>query len=145
MTGTSVRATGRRGVVAAVPSAVLPAALGWVLVLAAVFLCCSQAAPASRGEAQAAAAVRVFTPAPTAAAVVVADAPGDRGPGSSCHGATDHSSSAVLPGPTAPVALPCVTSAGAPAGPLTGAAAIRGPSDESADSVDRHRLQIQRI
>lgn len=124
----------------------LPAVLGWALLLIAVFLCCSPhtGAPAGAGTPPAAAA-RAFTPVSGAvASVVVADAPGERGIGSSCHGATDHSTAVVLPVHPAPVALPC-SSAAPRTAPLTGAAAIRGPSDDSVGAVDRLRLQIQRI
>ncbi|MFD4694411.1 hypothetical protein [Streptomyces sp. NPDC058463] len=121
-------------------------ALGWVLVLVAVFFCCSPSVTAApRADVPAASAVRAFTPVPAVSlSVVTADAPGERGLGSSCHGVTDHSTAVVLPGPGAPAALPC-TSALPTAGPLTGAAAIRGPSNDGAGAVDHLRLQVQRI
>ncbi|WP_175420734.1 hypothetical protein [Streptomyces griseus] len=123
----------------------LPASLGWVLTLMAVVLCCSPAAAyAHHGDAAPVSHARALTPVPTAASVVTADAPGERGIGSSCHGATNHSTPVVLPGPAAPVALPC-PSAVAPPGPLAGAGGIRGPSDDGAGSVNRLRLQVQRI
>ncbi|MEV3932465.1 MULTISPECIES: hypothetical protein [unclassified Streptomyces] len=124
----------------------LPAVLGWALLLIAVFLCCSPHTGAAAGaETPSAAAVRGFTPVSGAAvSVVVVDAPDERGIGSSCHGATDHSTAVVLPGHPTPVALPC-PSAVTRTAPLTGAAAIRGPSDDSVGAVDRMRLQIQRI
>ncbi|MFJ8888719.1 hypothetical protein ACIRJR_35720 [Streptomyces sp. NPDC102402] len=140
MTGASGPTDRRRG------GKGLPSALGWALLLVAVFLCCSPhtGAPAA-AEVPAVNAVRAFTPVPEAvASVVVADAPGERGIGSSCHGATDHSTAVVLPGHPAPVALPC-PSAVPRAAPLTGAAAIRGPSNDSAGAVDQLRLQVQRI
>ncbi|MFF3831280.1 hypothetical protein ACFYXX_10995 [Streptomyces sp. NPDC002458] len=138
MTGTSVRTNGRRS------GNGLPVAAVWALMLVAVFFCCSPA-PAPHGQAPSAAAARAFTPTPAAAAsVVVADAPDERGVGSSCHGTVDHSTAVVLPGHPAPVALPCPSTALRTA-PLTGGAAIRGPSDDSAGAVDHLRLQIQRI
>jgi hypothetical protein len=79
-----------------------------------------------------------------AASVVVADAPDRRGVGSSCHGTTDRSTAVVLPGHPSPVALPC-PSVTPGAAPLTGAAAIRGPSNDSVGAVDQLRLQVQRI
>ncbi|MFD4031958.1 hypothetical protein ACFWVP_15880 [Streptomyces sp. NPDC058637] len=120
--------------------------LGWLLALVAVFFCCAPSATAApRTEAPAASAVRAFTPVPSAAVSVVrAEAPDERGPGSSCHGATSHSTPVVLPGPTAPVALPR-TSVVVPADPPTGAAVIRGPSHDGAGCVDRLRLQVQRV
>ncbi|MFJ8863189.1 hypothetical protein ACIRD8_32775 [Streptomyces sp. NPDC102451] len=123
----------------------LPVAAVWALMLMAVFLCCSPAATAApHAEASAATAARAFTPVPAAASVVVADAPDERGIGSSCHGTVDHSTAVVLPGHPSPVALPCPSTALRTA-PLTGAAAIRGPSDDSVGAVDRLRLQVQRI
>lgn len=140
MTRRTERTDRRRG--GATPSV----ALGWVLVLMAVFFCCSPSVTAaSRADASAASAVRTFTPVPAASlSVVTADAPGERGPGSSCHGATNHSTAVVLPGPGAPAALPCTASVHR-SGPLTGAAAIRGPSNDGVDAVDHLRLQVQRI
>ncbi|AEN13617.1 MULTISPECIES: hypothetical protein [unclassified Streptomyces] len=142
MTRPSERADGQRGGV----TAPLPAVLGWILALIAVFFCCSPAAAsASHHRSAAAPAVHTHVPAP-AVALVVADAPGERGSGSSCHGAADHSAPVVLPGPTAPLALPCArASAAVPTPPLTGSAAIRGPSDDGAGSVDHLRLQVQRV
>ncbi|MEU5719424.1 hypothetical protein AB0G71_27390 [Streptomyces sp. NPDC020403] len=140
MTRTSGR-TGRRRCGSA-----LPASLGWALMLVALVLCCSPAATyAHHADATPVAPARALTPVPAAAvSVVTADAPDERGIGSSCHGATNHSTPVVLPGPTAPVALPC-PSAVAPPGPLAGAGGIRGPSDDGAGSVNRLRLQVQRI
>ncbi|WP_307123908.1 hypothetical protein [Streptomyces sp. B1I3] len=140
MTRTSGRTDRRRG------GSALPASLGWVLVLVAVVFCCSPAAAsAHHTDASPASAARTFTPVLAApVSVVTADAPGERGIGSSCHGATNHSTPVVLPGPTAPVALPC-PSAVAPPGPLTGGEAIRGPSDDGVGAVDHLRLQVQRI
>lgn len=146
MTRLSTRTDRRRGGIA-VPALPVPAALGWVLALLAVFLCCSPAAGASASDAHtpSASVTRAITPTPAAAAsVVTADAPDRHGSGSSCHGASDHSTAVVLPGPAAPMALPCARVA-SPAGPLTGAAAIRGPSNNSAGAVDHLRLQVQRV
>ncbi|MFG2540390.1 hypothetical protein ACGFU4_34660 [Streptomyces sp. NPDC048511] len=127
MTGTSVRTNRWRS------GNGLPVAAVWALMLVAVFFCCSPA-PAPHGQA----------PSAAAASVVVADAPDERGVGSSCHGTVDHSTAVVLPCHPAPVALPCPSTALRTA-PLTGGAAIRGPSDDSAGTVDHLRLQIQRI
>jgi len=114
--------------------------------LVAAFLCCSPAGTASLPAGPpSTTAARAFTPAPaTTAVVVVADAPGERGIGSSCHGTTDHATAAVLSGHPAPVALPC-SSVTLRAAPLTGAATVRGPTNDSVDAVDRLRLQVQRI
>ncbi|MFJ6855857.1 hypothetical protein ACIQM3_35905 [Streptomyces sp. NPDC091271] len=124
----------------------LPVAPVWALMLLAVFFCCSPAATASpRAEAPSATAARAFTPVPSAAtSVVVADAPDERGIGSSCHGTADHSTAVVLPAHPSPVALPC-PSAALRTAPLTGAAAIRGPTNDSVGAVDHLRLQVQRI
>jgi hypothetical protein len=73
----------------------------------------------------------------------VAEAPGGRGAGSSCHGASEHATPVVLSPQSSPVALPTSTVA-APEGRLTGAAGIRGPSNDAAGAVDRLRLQVQR-
>ncbi|MFD9292184.1 hypothetical protein ACFWBV_28680 [Streptomyces sp. NPDC060030] len=116
----------------------------WALMLLAVLLCCSPAGVPPRAEAPSATALRAFTPVDApAASVVVADAPDERGIGSSCHGPVDHSTAVVLPGHPAPLALPC-PSASPRTAPLTGAVAIRGPSNEGVGSVDRISLQIQR-
>ncbi|MFF9688656.1 hypothetical protein [Streptomyces sp. NPDC014623] len=140
MTGVSGRTDRRRG------GSGLPSAVVRALVLAAVFLCCSPAGTASLSAGPpSVTALRAFTPAPaTAVAVVVADAPDERGIGSSCHGTTDHTTAVVLSGHPAPVALPC-SSAAHRAAPLTGAAAVRGPANDSVGAVDRLRLQVQRI
>ena len=124
----------------------LPVAPVWALMLLAVFFCCSPAATASpRAEVPSLTAAEAFTPAPAAlASVVTADAPDEGGIGSSCHGTSDHSTAVVLPGHPSPVALPC-PSATLGAAPLTGAAAIRGPSNDSVGAVDQLRLQVQRI
>ncbi|MCC8481784.1 hypothetical protein C6W96_31560 [Streptomyces sp. CS149] len=126
-----------------------PFALGWVFFLLAMLFCCSAATssaavPAATGQAEAA-AVRAFTPTPQAAfePVVLASAP-DRGPGTSCHGGSTHTVAVVLPVSSAPVAVPSPV-AFVPATPLTGAAAIRGPSHDGVRSVDQLRLQVQRI
>ncbi|MFI5747800.1 hypothetical protein ACIBBE_18070 [Streptomyces sp. NPDC051644] len=139
-------------------SAYASAVLGWLFVLLAMVSCCSIAAPGSsahqlaapgssahRSGAHIAAAARAMTPAhPMVVRTVVADAPGDRGIGSSCHGTSEHATPVVLPGQSGPVALPAAT-ATAPVAPLTGAAAIRGPSNDAVREVDRLRLQVQRI
>lgn len=122
--------------------------LGWAFVLLAMVSCCSltsaQSAEARHGAA-ALSAPRASTPVPEVAArIVVADAPGDRGAGSSCHITPEHSTPVVLPTPPAPAALPCAPAV-LPAGSLTGAERIRGPSDDSAGDVDHVRLQVQRI
>ncbi|MFG2626294.1 hypothetical protein [Streptomyces sp. NPDC048473] len=129
-------------------SAYASAVLGWLFVLLAMVSCCSIAAPGSsahRSGAHIAAAARAMTPAhPMVVRTVVADAPGERGIGSSCHGTSEHATPVVLPGQSGPVALPAAT-ATAPVAPLTGAAAIRGPSNDAVREVDRLRLQVQRI
>ncbi|GAA3008544.1 hypothetical protein Sfulv_52570 [Streptomyces fulvorobeus] len=95
--------------------------------------------------ARPAAPARAMTPTPeTLASLVMAHAPDSRGMGISCHGTADHSSAVVLPGPPTLAALPTALAA-APAVPLTGAATIRGPSNDGVGGVDRLRLQIQRI
>lgn len=121
-------------------------AVGWVLALLAVLLCCSTSATAApRTDAPSASTVRAFTPVQAAVvSVVVADAPGERGIGSSCHGATDHSTAVVLPGHPAPAAPPCPAAAPG-TGPFPGSGTIRGPSHDGAGAVDRQRLQVQRI
>lgn len=138
MSRPSERGDRRRGGTAVPRTAVL----GWLLALVAMFFCCSPTGvPATHHEA---AAVRAHTASPAAAAVT-ADAPGERGAGSSCHGATDRSASAVLPGPSAPAPLTCTTTITAPEAPLPGATGIRGPSHDGAGAVDRLRLQVQRV
>ncbi|WP_185297311.1 hypothetical protein [Streptomyces finlayi] len=142
MTRLSVRTDRRRS------GTPVPAAVGWVLVLLATVFCCSlstAAASSPSGDVRLTAAARAMTPAPeTAASLVMAHAPDRGGVGSSCHGASDHSSAVVLPGPPALSGLPTVL-APAQAVPLTGGAAIRGPSNDGVGAVDRLRLQIQRI
>ncbi|WP_176740162.1 hypothetical protein [Streptomyces sp. Ncost-T10-10d] len=139
-------------------SAHASAVLGWLFVLLAMVSCCSVAAADSSAHRMAApgsashqsgtrtaAAARAMTPAhPVVVRTVVADAPEDRGMGSSCHGTSEHATPVVLPGQSSPVALPGVT-ATAPVAPLTGAAAIRGPSNDAVREVDHLRLQVQRI
>ncbi|MCX5339445.1 hypothetical protein [Streptomyces atratus] len=129
-------------------SAHASAVLGWLLVLLAMVSCCSVTAPGSASHqsgTRTAAADRAMTPVHAVAVrTVVADAPEDRGLGSSCHGTSEHATPVVLPGQSAPVALPGVT-ATAPVAPLTGAAAIRGPSNDAVREVDHLRLQVQRI
>ncbi|TWG06985.1 hypothetical protein FHX80_115486 [Streptomyces brevispora] len=136
--------------------------LGWMLVLLAMVSCCSLAsaksADAHHGAASlgtswaftpdisrsfAPGASRSFTPV-SAARTVVADAPGDRGIGSSCHVASEHATPVVLPAPPAPAALPSAPVV-IPVGSLTGATGIRGPSNDAVDDVDHLRLQVQRI
>lgn len=127
----------------------MSAEVGSVLVLLAMVLCCSlstAAATSPSGDVRRASPARAMTPTPeTAASLVTAHAPDSRGMGSSCHGTSDHSSAVVLPGPPAPAGLPTALAAATAAAPLTGAAAIRGPSHDGVGAVDRLRLQIQRI
>ncbi|MFD8689143.1 hypothetical protein [Streptomyces sp. NPDC059651] len=123
--------------------------LGWVLVLIAVASCCSPAAERSasahHGPPAPAAAPRITLAAHVPAVVaVVADAPGDRWPGSSCHGASEHSAPVVLPDRPGPASVPSATSVPA-SSQLTGGAAIRGPSNDAVRDVDHLRLQVQRI
>ncbi|MGN5635008.1 hypothetical protein [Streptomyces sp. AC154] len=126
----------------------VPVLLGWLLVLLSVASCCSfhSAGPAAdpRHGAVPLSAFHSFTPAAAAdeARVVVADAPRNRG--SSCHVAPDDATPVVLPAPPAPAALPCAPAV-LPAGSLTGAAGIRGPSNDAVGDVDHLRLQVQRI
>ncbi len=134
----------RRG--ANAPAAVV---LGWLLVLCTLVSCCSVPSGSPSGhhfaDVRTEAAARATTPAhPAAPETAVARAPQERGGGSSCHGTSESSAPVVLPGQSAPVALPCPTDA-PPAAPLTGAAAIRGPSNDAVREVDRTRLQVQRI
>lgn len=122
--------------------------LGWVFVLLAMVSCCSLTPTHPAGPHHGAAALtapRAMTPVPAVAArIVVADAPGKKGMGSSCHGASEHSTAVVLPDRPAPAALPSAAAA-LPPGPRTGAAEIRGPADDAVGDVDRLRLQVQRI
>ncbi|MFI5770259.1 hypothetical protein ACIA74_17195 [Streptomyces sp. NPDC051658] len=122
------------------------AVLGWLFVLLAMVSCCSITAPAAHGSgSHPATAVRTMTPThQVLARIVVADAPEDRGMGSSCHGTSEHATPVVLPAQSAPAALPGTTTT-APVAPLTGAAAIRGPSNDAVREVDHLRLQVQRI
>ncbi|MFD7529922.1 MULTISPECIES: hypothetical protein [unclassified Streptomyces] len=121
------------------------AVLGWLFVLLAMVSCCSITAPAAHGSNDHTAVARTITPTHQALArIVVADSPEDRGVGSSCHGTSEHSAPVVLPGQSAPVALPGGTVV-VPVAPLTGAAAIRGPSNDAVREVDHLRLQVQRI
>lgn len=122
--------------------------LGWVFALVALASCCwpasgSSASAHDRPASAAAPRITLAVEAP-AGRVVVADAPGKRGMGSSCHGASEHSAPVVLPGQPAPAALPSAAAPLTPA-PLTGAATVRGPSNDAVDDVDRLRLQVQRI
>ncbi|MFJ6433651.1 hypothetical protein [Streptomyces sp. NPDC091416] len=122
--------------------------LGWVVVLIALASCCwptpGASAAAHDGLAPAFAPGITLAVQMPAERVVVADAPRDRGAGSSCHGASEHSAAVMVPGQPAPAALPTVA-VPLPAAPLTGAAAIRGPSNEAVGAVDRLLLQVQRI
>ncbi|MCX4863098.1 hypothetical protein OHU11_08295 [Streptomyces sp. NBC_00257] len=121
------------------------AVLGWLFVLLAMVSCCSITAPAAHGSDDHTDVARTITPTHQALArIVVADSPEDRGVGSSCHGTSEHSTPVVLPGQSAPVALPGGTVV-VPVAPLTGAAAIRGPSNDAVREVDHLRLQVQRI
>lgn len=130
------------------------AVLGWVFALLAVVSCCSLAETgAATHHVMTATTTATATatpvtapgtaPPPTARIVVVAEAPGGRGAGSSCHGTSEHATPVVLSPQAAPVALPTSTVA-APEGRLTGAAGIRGPSNDAGGAVDRLRLQVQR-
>ncbi|MGY4907737.1 hypothetical protein [Streptomyces sp. 900116325] len=128
------------------------AVLGWLFAVLAVVSCCSLAETGAAAHHATTATVTATpnpvtapgaTPPSTARIVVVAEAPGGRGAGSSCHGASEHATPVVLSSQAAPVALPTSTVA-APEGRLTGAAGIRGPSNDVAGAVDRLRLQVQR-
>lgn len=141
MNGLSARTDRRR-------SAAASAVLGWVCVLIALASCCwptpaphasAHAGPASAATPRITLAVQV-----RAAPAAVAHAPGDRGIGSSCHGASEHSAPVLLPAQPAPAAIPSAA-ATVPSVPLTGGAAIRGPSNDGVDDVDHLRLQVQRI
>ncbi|MFJ9688248.1 hypothetical protein ACIRRX_21500 [Streptomyces bacillaris] len=126
----------------------VPASPVGVFALLALLFCCSVTTPAAAVPVamEAPSAVRTLTPVtglhiePVAMAVPV-----DRGLGTSCHGGSTHSAAVVLPVASAPLALPCSPVAVAPTAPLTGAAAIRGPSHDGVGSVDQLRLQVQRI
>ncbi|WP_411080396.1 hypothetical protein [Streptomyces sp. cmx-18-6] len=140
----------------------LPASLGWVFVLLAMFFCCSVTSSAAATVSTATAVpvagalpaadagpgavpVRALTPARDAAAepaVMIMTA--DRGLGTSCHGGSTHAAAIVFPVPSAPVASPS-PGAVVPVAPLTGSAAIRGPAHDGVRSVDQLRLQVQRI
>ncbi|MBT2379955.1 hypothetical protein J7E90_22130 [Streptomyces sp. ISL-111] len=126
----------------------VPASLGWVFALLSLLFCCSVTTPAAAAvpvEAPGPAPVRTLTPVPgLAVEPVVTAAPADRGLGTSCHGGSTHSAAIVLPVSSAPVALPSPV-AFVPVAPLSGAAAIRGPSHDGAHSVDQLCLQVQRI
>ncbi|MET9203936.1 hypothetical protein [Streptomyces bacillaris] len=127
----------------------VPASPVGVFALLALLFCCSVTTPAAAVpvamEASAPSAVRTLTPVtglyiePVAMAVPV-----DRGLGTSCHGGSTHSAAVVLPVASAPLALPSPVAV-VPTAPLTGAAAIRGPSHDGVHSVDQLRLQVQRI
>ncbi|MFJ7946920.1 hypothetical protein ACIQ6K_25195 [Streptomyces sp. NPDC096354] len=148
MTSLSERPYARRGDVR------VSAVLGWLFALVAVVSCCSLTETGAAAHhvmtttmTATAAPTPVTapgaTPPPTARIVVVAEAPRGRGAGSSCHGTSEHATPVVLSPHAAPVALPTST-VGAPEGRLTGAAGIRGPSNDAAGAVDRLRLQVQR-
>ncbi|WP_432148741.1 hypothetical protein [Streptomyces sp. bgisy029] len=128
----------------------LPASLGPLFALLALLFCCSVTTSATATvpvavEAPGPAPVRTLTPVPhLGVEPVVLSAPADRGLGTSCHGGSTHSAAVVLPVASAPVALPSPV-AFVPAAPLSGAAAIRGPSHDGVPSVDQLRLQVQRI
>ncbi|MET7525112.1 hypothetical protein ACFYSJ_32595 [Streptomyces sp. NPDC005248] len=128
------------------------AVLGWLFAVLAVVSCCSLAETGAAAHHATTATVTATpnpvtapgaTPPSTARIVVVAEAPGGRGAGSSCHGASEHATPVVLSSQAAPVALPTSTVA-APEGRLTGTAGIRGPSNDVAGAVDHLRLQVQR-
>ncbi|MYT89581.1 hypothetical protein GTY40_00715 [Streptomyces sp. SID8359] len=121
-----------------------------VFALLSLLFCCSVTTPAAATvpvamEASGPSSVRTLTPVtglqiePVAMAVPV-----DRGLGTSCHGGSTHSAAVVLPVASAPLALPSPVAV-APTAPLTGAAAVRGPSHDGVHSVDQLRLQVQRI
>lgn len=122
--------------------------LGWAFVLIALASCCwptpGSSAAAHDSHASAVAPGITLAVHVPAARVVVADAPRDRGAGSSCHGDSEHSDPVVVPGQPAPAALPSAAPP-LPAAPLTGAVSIRGPSNDAVGDVDRLRLQVQRI
>lgn len=128
----------------------LPAPLGPLFALLALLFCCSVTTSAAAAvpvamEAPGPAPVRTLTPVPhLAVEPVVLAAPAERGLGTSCHGGSTHSAAIVLPVSSAPVALPSPVAV-VPAAPLSGAAAIRGPSHDGVHSVDQLRLQVQRI
>lgn len=127
----------------------LPAPLGPLFALLALLFCCSVTTSAAAVpvamEAPGPAPVRTLTPVPhLAVEPVVLAAPAERGLGTSCHGGSTHSAAIVLPVSSAPVALPSPVAV-VPAAPLSGAAAIRGPSHDGVHSVDQLRLQVQRI
>ncbi|MFI9628522.1 hypothetical protein [Streptomyces sp. NPDC052042] len=130
------------------PSAPVSVALGWLFALCALVSCCS-APVAGAGGHHGAALTAVAAPAavamhPVAAESAAAFAPEGRGAGSTCQGTSEHTSPVVLPGQSTPVALPGAVPA-IPVAPLTGAAAIRGPSNDAVREVDHLRLQVQRI
>ncbi|MGW1230485.1 hypothetical protein [Streptomyces sp. NPDC001515] len=123
--------------------------LGWAFALVALLMCCSldlgHPAPSAGPAPFAPASVWAVPPVHgDAVDVVVIDAPRERGPGSSCSGTAEHSAPVVLPVQPAPVALPTAAVSLAPA-PLSGAAAIRGPSNDAVGDVDHLSLQVQRI
>ncbi|THA67108.1 hypothetical protein E6P78_15815 [Streptomyces sp. A0958] len=124
-----------------------PMALTWVFVLVALVSCCSPLSPREHSSSPGFAPASALAPWTdlTAVRTVVADAPGDRGVGDSCHGTSQHSTPMVLPGQPAPAAIPSAAVAVLPARPLTGGACIRGPSNDAVGDVDRLRLQVQRI
>ncbi|MEV4875154.1 hypothetical protein [Streptomyces cyaneofuscatus] len=128
----------------------VPASPLWLFALLSLLFCCSVTTPAAAAvpvamEAPGPAPVRTLTPVPgLSAEPVVMATPAERGLGTSCHGGSTHSAAIVLPVPSAPVALPSSVAV-VPVAPLTGAAAIRGPSHDGAHSVDQLRLQVQRI
>jgi len=121
------------------------AVLAWMFVLVSLVACCSPQSvrPHSSPEFAPASALATLTDL-TVVRVVVADSPGDRGVGDSCHDASDHSAPVVLPGRIGPAAVPSAAVALLPARPLTSGASIRGPADDAVDDVDSVRLQVQR-
>lgn len=138
LSGRTVRVHGAR----------VPVLLGWLLVLLSVASCCAFTSARSDGPHHGTvplSAFRSFTPvAAVEARIVVADAPRDRGTGSSCHVAPDDATPVLLPAPPAPAALPSAPAV-LPAGSLVGAAGIRGPSNNAVGDVDHLVLQVQRI
>ncbi|WP_405900896.1 hypothetical protein OG242_28625 [Streptomyces sp. NBC_00727] len=121
------------------------AVLAWVFVLVSLVACCSphSVRPHTSPEFAPASALATLTDL-TVVRVVVADSPGDRGVGDSCHDTSERSASAVLPGQPGPASVPSAAVALLPARPLTGGASVRGPSNDAVDDVDPVRLQVQR-
>lgn len=122
-----------------------PVVLAWLFVLVALVSCCAPQSgrPHSSPEYAPASALATLTDL-TVVRVVVADSPGDRGVGDSCHDAPEHSAPVVLPAQPGPAAVPSAAVALLPHRPLTGGGSIRGPSNDAVGEVDPLRLQVQR-